>query len=66
MIYSVYVVNVNDPPNPVLNNLYLTEVTGPVKINLTTIDSTDPMDNYTKLVVYNVATTVVFTLLVCM
>ena len=47
---SIYVVNVDEPPNPVLNNLYLTEVTGPMKINLTTIDSTDPLDNYTKLV----------------
>ena len=47
-------VNVDEPPNPVLNNLYLTENTGPVMINLTTIDSTDPMDNYTKLVDYNV------------
>lgn len=45
-------VNVDELPNPILNNLYLTEETGPVKINLTTVDSTDPLDNYTKLVNY--------------
>ena len=50
--------NVDEPPNPILNNLYLTdELTGPVMIDLTTIDSNDPMDNYTRLVVYNIATT---------
>ena len=43
--------NVDDPPKPVLNNLHLTEVTGPVKVNITTIDSADPSDSYTKLVV---------------
>ena len=44
--------NVDDPPRPVLNNLYLNEVTGPVKVNITTIDSADPSDYYTKLVIH--------------
>ena len=43
--------NTDDPPKPVLNNLYLTEISGLVKINLTTIDSADPEDYYTKSVV---------------
>ena len=47
--------NTDDPPMPVLNNLFLVEVAGPVKINLTTIDSADPQDYYTKLVVRTVA-----------
>ena len=42
--------NTDDPPRPILNNLYLTEVAGLVKINLTTVDSADPQDYYTKLV----------------
>ena len=45
---SVTVVNTDDPPAPVLFDLYLTETSGPVGINFTTIDSSDPMDNYTK------------------
>lgn len=44
---TVIVVNVDEVPYPILNNLYLTEVDGPVKINLTTVDLTDPLDNYT-------------------
>ena len=46
----------DDPPRPVVNNLYLTEVTGPVKVNITTIDSTDPSDYYTKLIIYCICT----------
>lgn len=42
-------VNIKEPPNPVLNDLHLTEETGPVMINITTIDSEDPLDNYTEL-----------------
>ena len=49
LYYSVNVMNIDDIPNPVLNNLSLTEEDEPVRINLTTIDSTDPMDNYTRL-----------------
>ena len=44
--------NVDDPPRPVINNLYLTETSVPVKVNITTIDSTDPSDYYIKLVIY--------------
>ena len=47
LLYSIIVVNIDEPPDPILNNLYLTEVDGPVKINLTTVDLTDPLDNYT-------------------
>ena len=49
---SIDVMNIPEPPNPVLNDLYITEVDGPMKINLTTIDTEDPLDNYTKLVHY--------------
>lgn len=44
--------NTDETPYPVLNNLYLqlNDETGPVKINLTTIDSTDPQDEYIELV----------------
>lgn len=44
--------NVDDPPRPVINSLYLTEMSVPVKVNITTIDSTDPSDYYTKLVIH--------------
>ena len=40
--------NTDDPPAPVLYDLHLNETSGPVRINFTTVDSSDPMDNYTK------------------
>ena len=46
-------VNTDEAPCPVLNNLYLDETTGPVQINLTTIDSRSTVllrDEYTELV----------------
>ena len=48
LFYSVTVVNTDDPPAPLLFDLYLNENPGQVGINFTTIDSSDPMDNYTK------------------
>jgi len=42
--------NTDDPPAPVLYDLHLNETSGPVRINFTTVDSSDPMDNYTKWV----------------
>ena len=50
LYYRVNVVNIDEAPNPVLYDLHLTEKTGPVMINLTTIDSNDPLDNYTRSV----------------
>jgi len=44
------VINTDDPPAPLLFDLYLNETSGPVGINFTTIDDSDPMDNYTKWV----------------